>query len=306
MPLKDWERSGISDLFEEKNIHILRQVAKNVTKGLIDLESRQKALDYIYVHSEDSATLLNKKCITKEILFKYLHEKEIAVTVDFTKYNLVQKIITYWYKRFEQTSQTTNSRTLTTAEATASTSTQQPTTTGGFIPTEADCESPIHLLARKFAEWFFELLNKSSLKLEDFWTDASLLLEISVDEDCNVTECQDSTSLLHILSQVKNQFGFFYNPNLSYGGVQGRIEKHGMVLVLACGTLHTQHECVGIFECVFGLLRDPFADNNWKAKRIQLRLRSTAAPSIPSLEDSDCLKEIYALPVPEVSQDELT
>lgn len=265
-----------------------------------------EALDYIYVHSEDSATLLNKKFITKEILFKYLHEKEIAITVDFTKYNLVQKVITYWSKRFEETSQTTNSRTLTTEESKLSTSTQQLRTTEGFIPTEADCESPIHLLAIKFAEWFFELLNKSSLKLEDFWTDASLLLKISVDEDCNVNECQDSASLLHILSQVKNQFGFFYNPNLSYAGVQGRMDRHGMVLVLACGTLHTQHECVGMFECVFGLLRDPFADNNWKAKSIQLWLRSKAAPSIPSLEGSDSLKEIYALPVPQVSQDELT
>ncbi|KAI9589954.1 uncharacterized protein C3orf38 homolog [Glossina fuscipes] len=305
MPLKDWELSGVSDLLQEEDIPVLMQLARNITKNITDIDSRQKALDYIRVHSEDLSTLLNKRIITKEILFKYLHKKKVAVTVDFTKHNLVKKVINYWIKEFEKTLQTNDFCALT-EETSPSTSTQQPKSTPKFIPTVAECEFPIHTLARKFTEWFFDLYNKNSLKMEDFWSDASMLLKILVGEDCNANECQDSTSLLHILSEAKNQFGFFYNPNLSHGGVQGRMDIHGMVLVLACGTLHSQHGCVGVFECVFGLLRDPFAGNNWKAKSIQLWLRSKDAPSIPSLEGSDSLREILALPVPQVPQDELT
>uniref|UniRef100_A0A1A9VWJ3 Uncharacterized protein n=1 Tax=Glossina austeni TaxID=7395 RepID=A0A1A9VWJ3_GLOAU len=305
MPLKDWELSGMSDLLQEENIPILMQLAKNITKHVTDIDSRQKALDYICVHSEDSSTLLNKRIITKEILFKYLHKKKIAVTVDFTKHNLVKKVINYWIKEFEKALQT-DACALTKEENSPSTSTQQPKSAAEFVPTVSECEFPIHLLARKFAEWFFDLYNKNSLKIEDFWSDAYMLLKILGNEDCNVNECQDSASLVYILSEARNQFGFFYNPNLSHAGVQGRMDIHGMVLVLACGTLHIQQGCVGVFECVFGLLRDPFADNNWKAKSIQLWLRSKAAPSIPSLEGSDCLKEILALPVPQVPQDELT
>lgn len=51
------------------------------------------------------------------------------------------------------------------------------------------------------------------------------------------------------------------------------------------------------------MLRDPFAENNWKTKKIKLILRSKGAPVMPSLEESDTLREALELPVP---QGELT
>ena len=44
------------------------------------------------------------------------------------------------------------------------------------------------------------------------------------------------------------------------------------MLVLACGTLHNQTTACGVFEQVFGLIRDPSSDNNWKIKYTELRL----------------------------------
>ena len=40
------------------------------------------------------------------------------------------------------------------------------------------------------------------------------------------------------------------NPNLCEEGVRGRLEAHGLVLVLVCGTLHTSSNVCGVFEQV--------------------------------------------------------
>ena len=51
-----------------------------------------------------------------------------------------------------------------------------------------------------------------------------------------------------------------------------RLDPHGLVLVLACGTLHNQATVCGFFEQVFGLIRDPDSENNWKIKQTEARL----------------------------------
>ena len=44
------------------------------------------------------------------------------------------------------------------------------------------------------------------------------------------------------------------NPNLCEEGVRGRLEAHGLVLVLVCGTLHTSSNVCGVFEQVLDFL----------------------------------------------------
>jgi hypothetical protein len=79
------------------------------------------------------------------------------------------------------------------------------------------------------------------------------------------------------------------------------MEHHGVVLILCCGTLHTHASVsVGIFESVFGLMRDPFAENNWKIKYITLQIKSTPAigsmQKLPQLEGCESLQQFMALP----------
>lgn len=77
------------------------------------------------------------------------------------------------------------------------------------------------------------------------------------------------------------------------------MEVHGLVLILCCGTLHT-HESVsvGVFESVFGLMRDPFSDNNWKIKNIKMQLQSSAIgiQKVPELTQCSSLVQFLALP----------
>jgi hypothetical protein len=70
------------------------------------------------------------------------------------------------------------------------------------------------------------------------------------------------TSLLHsihylncffivVFAGVIRRHRLQYNPNLCEEGVRGRLDPHGLVLVLACGTLHNHQTVCGVFEQVF-------------------------------------------------------
>merc|ERR1719400_1429931 len=76
------------------------------------------------------------------------------------------------------------------------------------------------------------------------------------------------------------------NPNLCEEGVRGRLSPHGLVMVLACGTLHNQNNVCGVFEQVFGLVRDPTAENNWKIKNTEARLVAGEVQQQPKLTSS--------------------
>ncbi|KAM7356026.1 uncharacterized protein C3orf38 homolog [Cochliomyia hominivorax] len=291
------EKIGIIDLLqtERNNVSILYQLAKSVTKNVINADSEQDALDTIFLHIPDCNTLLNKRLITKEILIKYLHKKKVPLTADFTKAQLIKKVIDYWHQCYAPNA--TNDE----IPCSANNQPSEVTATNGNSTTTVTefSEFPIHLLARQFTEWFFNNYNKDSLKVNDFWPDAKMILEIAANDAIDERLCYDAQTLLQTLTEAKQLFGFYFNPNLTHAGVQGRMDVHGLVLVLACGTLHTTEDCVGVFESVFGLLRDPFAENNWKTKNVKIILRSKGAPVMPSLEDSEALREALELPVPE-------
>ncbi|CAD7004150.1 unnamed protein product [Ceratitis capitata] len=311
MPITEQEKLGIVDLLvnEEQNVPVLLQVARSVTKNVCDVTTTQEALDYVYIQVGDTLTLLNKRAVTREMLFKYLHQRKIQVNSDFTKGALISKVIEYWNRLAEykldlstsKNNEITETITHCTQVNEQITERQKEITITANANNGDDKEShfPIHILARKFTEWFFINLNDKSLKIEDFWTDSQLQLRIAASDHINDYECAGANEVIVNLFRSKDQFGFYFNPNLTHAGVQGRMNVHGLVLVLACGTLHTEQNCVGVFECSFGLLRDPFAENNWKVKTMQCVLRSQSAAVIPSLCASEALKDALNLPIPQ-------
>ncbi|XP_053956809.1 uncharacterized protein C3orf38 homolog [Anastrepha ludens] len=310
MPITDREKLGIVDFLvkEEQNVPVLLQVARSVTKNICDVATTHEALDYVYVQIGDTLTLLNKRLITREMIFKYLHQRKIQVNADFTKGALISKILEYWNSKSESNNDfallndnytTTSKQFLHKVNENTFNTAISDSISGSNEANDNEPRYPIHLLARKFTEWFFNNLNKEGLKVEDFWSDSQLQLRIAATDQINDYECAGANEVIVNILRSKEQFGFYFNPNLTHAGVQGRMNVHGLVLVLACGTLHTEQNCVGVFECTFGLLRDPFAENNWKVKTMQCVLRSQAAAMMPSLCDSETLVEALGLPIPE-------
>ncbi|EDV98446.1 GH22672 [Drosophila grimshawi] len=111
----------------------------------------------------------------------------------------------------------------------------------------------------------------------ELWSDAALQLKVSADDGTSELECVGVAEVLDALVKANQTIGFYSNPNL-HSSVQGRIDPYGLVVAHCCGTLHSEHRSVGVFECSFGLLRDPHACNNWVSKKFKCLLRSATSP----------------------------
>lgn len=159
-------------------------------------------------------------------------------------------------------------------------------------------ENDVNTLAFKFSEWFYSILNQDSpIGEEHFWQDASLKLNL-ISETTNLSNSVDNDCIevVNLLYATKNEHGLFFNPNLTKDGVRGKINNHGLVMVVSCGTLHTKESCVGIFEQMFMLARDPFSENNWKIKHTELNLKSKpSVPCAPILKDSTLCTDLLPL-----------
>ena len=61
---------------------------------------------------------------------------------------------------------------------------------------------------------------------------------------------ENASDVCDMLRNVVHRHSLIFNPNLCEEGVRGTLDPHGLVLVLACGTLHNQHTVCGVFEQV--------------------------------------------------------
>lgn len=151
-------------------------------------------------------------------------------------------------------------------------------------------QTNVELLAQQFSEWFFKMLNQpDQLPAEHFWPDAKLIIHFSSPLGEIMESREDNPEeISSLLFRTKVQHNLLFNPNLTAEGTKGRLEPHGLVAVMACGTLHSGQYCVGVFEQSFSLARDPLSENNWKIKHSRLNLRSNDnVTSLPALRCCD-------------------
>ncbi|PSN41139.1 hypothetical protein C0J52_05204 [Blattella germanica] len=135
------------------------------------------------------------------------------------------------------------------------------------------------------------MFNQAGIELgaQHFWADCSLNLVIESSVNSETSEVHNNAiEVVRVLYATKMQHNLFFNPNMSDEGIRGKAEVHGLVMVLVCGTLHQQDKCVGVFEQLFCLIRDPTADNSWKIKSTKLLLKSRDTVSrLPTLEEGN-------------------
>lgn len=240
-----------------------------------------EALNAIFLHSSSTHSILNRKLITKEILFKYLHSNKVAVKSEFTKQLLIDKIIEFWEGNNRQVQRKESEDVIDTTnecyEVEMIEDETQEKTAENFDSPE---HFPINQMSRKFAAWFYSKLNCRNLQAFDFWRECECSVQFFNQKVCAIEETHNgSESVAEICRELKDKYELYFNLNESHSGTQGRIDRHGLVLVLSCGSLHKINELVGIFESVFALSRDPFTENNWKINRISLKLHNFGSQS---------------------------
>ncbi|XP_023012953.1 uncharacterized protein C3orf38 homolog [Leptinotarsa decemlineata] len=282
--------NGIKELLSKLEEDDLLSLSRTVTQGLLKINSVDDAIKGILKYSPDLISILRRKIVTRDILFTYLDEKNVEVRLPITKNELIDKIADFW--NISRTS-----RAVTEHNNTQTVCSQEDK---GVLSANGQSQDPhtVSALAEQFIKWFYDLLNLQGIGSEHFFPEAKLKLNIFSGLNCDTSVIEDSPEeIANALFRIKVQNNLFFNPNISPDGVQGKMDPHGLVLILACGTLHTQGTCVGVFEQVFSLARDPYCENNWKIKNCELNLRSkSGVMSQPSLCDSELTSNLLSLP----------
>jgi Domain of unknown function (DUF4518) len=188
-----------------------------MTKSFLHFSDAYKI---VLLHSESVSSILNRKPISKEILLKYLTQKNVPVTNNFTKTTLVEQVIEYWRNsehhdqnihHQQQQQQQPYSHT---AESLIKMTQQSQLKSESF---------PVNVMAKNFCSWFYKNLNENTIQLNDFWSDATCIIKM-IDSSGDVKEDSTITAglVLNLLFSIKTQFSFYFNPNLSYDGTRGK------------------------------------------------------------------------------------
>lgn len=239
------------------------------------------------------------------------------MSTEFTKQLLIEKSLQYWKETFdvEQNEQIMYEPKPNIAEinesayrepATHYEQSQQVLYSSTAPQYDEPEQFPINQMARKFATWFFGNLNSNQLKVTDFWNNCTCKVQFLEQKQCLMNDDHvGAEAVLNFCQSLQQGYNLYLNLNANHSGTQGRIDCHGLVLVLSCGTLHKINQIVGTFECVFGLSRDPFSENNWKMNQINLRLHNFVVPKAlsssthqPALVENDYMQPLLSMDMP--------
>ncbi len=133
-----------------------------------------EAVNAILLHSESVSWFLNRKKITRTLLFEYLSWKRIPISGQAEKHTIIEKVIELW-------DQIPNGNLI-------------PKTESSMIPSQPinynnlECSKPVEKpeMGLEFAQWFYGILlsiyNQSPLegRLSDqFWNDGTIKITIN-------------------------------------------------------------------------------------------------------------------------------
>lgn len=227
------------------------------------------------LHSASIYDILNRKMITKEMLLSYLTRENVSVQSNYTKMALIERIVSHW-KTKEGNIQRYQPN-----EKDESTVTQ-------------NVEFSVNKLSQEFSSWFFNRLNDAEYNTEDFWSDAISSIRI-ISNDIIDETTSGSDNIVIMLKCLKDQLRINFIPNLTPQGVQGRMDPHGLVYVLCCGTIQKDNTFSGVFETAFGLIRN--IENMWRIKNLKLQIRHSETYSLPNIHECSTLQEFIKLPI---------
>lgn len=151
-------------------------------------------------------------------------------------------------------------------------------------------------LGHEFAKWYYERLNNlTDFSATHFWPQSHLRIEYIfaaqpdnaiIDEVANNGEAV--CAKIKDLRAVKE---LWFEVNYQTG-IRGTLNPHGLAQIMVCGVLYDFNSKlpVGVFEQMFGLMKDISDHQNFKIKYTVIRLREGAKLALenspPEMTDS--------------------
>ncbi|KAF4529925.1 hypothetical protein B566_EDAN016555 [Ephemera danica] len=256
--LTETQKDNLAGLLYLLQPEDITSLTNTVTNNLITPVDYEEAVSTILQYTESVTSLLNRKKITKELVFRYLHQNQVdGVSPQMDKRAMIELLMSHWGEKDPRTQIALPS-----------------------VPVSPP-QDESQVMAETFAQWFYTLMNlgmtDSGQKFgpEHFWPDCRLHVHLensSLQVDQSRDNGEESAALL---AELRSHFNLTFNPNISPEGVQTMSEPHGAVVVTVCGTLHQGDKVMGLFKQKFLLLRDPTMQNNWRIKRSEMVLTAS-------------------------------
>ena len=153
-------------------------------------------------------------------------------------------------------------------------------------------DSTTQTLGEQFAKWYYEILNSFNPTTTDtpkdfgphhFWDDAKLKVNAVTPSPAQEEYVGPQMVSERLISFAKDE-QLLFNPNIGREGVFVKTSRHGLVMIMVCGTIHRGNDCLGVFQQVFGIIKDPRFNDNWKIKVTYLDVKSSQVTAMPKLE----------------------
>ncbi|XP_014244283.1 uncharacterized protein C3orf38 homolog [Cimex lectularius] len=263
--LSEQDKANLRDLLVRLPLSDLLDLAKTSSNGLLNVETKTEALEIILQHQESLWHFLTKKRITKGILFQYLSDKGVRLPTGIDKSSIMQRIIDFWAVTPQSLEPEKKMTVTNTVE----------------IRTSLDDPAMLNTFSLEFAKWFYSKINElvikkggETLDKTDFWKESTASVKIIASE-ITTDEAQGTEGIINMIWELQNSHKLLFLPNLDQSGIKAKIDPHGLLAILTCGTLHKESgEVVGVFEQMFLLARDPNRSDTWKIKKTEMTLRS--------------------------------
>ena len=94
--LTEAEKHGINELLSRMSAQDLQSLAQTVTSKQLVPETSSEAISMIILHTERAAELLDRKKITKELMFEYLHFKRVPIESKAGKIKHALRVLKLW------------------------------------------------------------------------------------------------------------------------------------------------------------------------------------------------------------------
>lgn len=288
MGLTETESLGLRMILCKMDVQDVLSLASTITLRMVAVENMSEAINAIICYADSVSDVLRRKKLKKEYIFKYLHDVGAAVLPHLDKRAHIKALLAYWG------SSSSSSEVIAVeaeddmqveeleVEESEETNNRQMESVYQRDVNVSNFTEEIQVMARVFSRWFYTILNgQSVIDLSEtsivdnygphhFWQDCRLRIRTPANEQ--VVEGSQLSS--ETLKSFLTNYGLILNPFDTEAGVKGWSDPHGLVTVLVGGAVHKNDRCLGVFEQVFGLIRDPTADNNWKIKFSEIRLSS--------------------------------
>lgn len=165
-----------------------------------------EAVDAILLHSESANWLLNRKRLTRAMLFEYLNAKRVPISGQADKSTVISKILELWSTAPQEETWAPSQSTYSVVEhvvphpqyqATVAVDTLQShfSSVENVIPSTSETPE----MGLKFAQWFYEILlavhrqTLTGTKLSDqFWKDVRMKVTMNSSDSVNCQEALGS------------------------------------------------------------------------------------------------------------------